>query len=182
MQLNIPILLTIFRVVLSPFLVLFFYLPFYWNNFVCVIIFIIAILTDWFDGFLARLLDQTTSFGAFLDPVADKLIVITTSILIIQYYNIWWITLPVFIIIARETIVSSLREWIIKFGKIEYFFVSKLAKYKTAFQMISLVGLLWHPNFQIEFFAIILLYLATFLTFLTMFQYFNIVWKIFKKY
>lgn len=179
MQLNIPILLTIFRVLLTPFLILFFYLPFHWTNVVCVIIFIIAILTDWFDGFLARLLDQTTKFGAFLDPVADKLIVITTSILIIQYYNIWWITFPIFMIIMREIIISSLREWMANFLKKEYFFVSKLAKYKTAFQMISLFGLLWHPNIQIEFFAIILLYLATFLTFLTMFQYFSIIWKFF---
>ncbi|MGP1931885.1 MAG: CDP-alcohol phosphatidyltransferase family protein, partial [Arsenophonus sp. ET-DL12-MAG3] len=94
MQLNTPTLLTLFRIILIPFFVLFFYLPFYWAPFVCAFLFVIAALTDWFDGFLARLLQQTTRFGTFLDPVADKIMVVTALVLVTEYYHVWWVTLP----------------------------------------------------------------------------------------
>lgn len=181
MQLNIPTYLTIFRIILIPFLILFFYLPFNWNHFVCVFLFIIAALTDCFDGFLARTLHQKTRFGEFLDPVADKLIVITTLILIAQYYNIWWITLPTTTIIIREIIISSLREWMAAIGKRNYISVSNFGKFKTFSQMISLIGLLWRPNIQIELFSVILLYFSAILTFLSMFQYLIVSWIFLKK-
>ncbi|EFW11216.1 putative phosphatidylglycerophosphate synthetase, partial [Serratia symbiotica str. Tucson] len=103
--------LTLFRVVLIPFFVLAFYLPFTWAPMVCAIIFVFAAITDWFDGFLARSWKQTTRFGAFLDPVADKVMVAVALILVVDYYHIWWVTLPAATMIAREIIISSLREW-----------------------------------------------------------------------
>lgn len=180
MQLNIPTYLTIFRIILIPFLILFFYLPINYNRFVCVFLFIIAALTDCFDGFLARILHQKTKFGEFLDPVADKLIVITTLILITQYYSIWWMTLPTTTIIIREIIISSLREWMAEIGKRNCISVSFFGKCKTLSQMISLTGLLWRPSVKIELFSIILLYFSAILTFFSMLQYFIISWNFLK--
>lgn len=107
MQLNIPTWLTLFRVVLIPFFVLAFYLPFVWAPMVCAIIFVFAAATDWFDGFLARRWKQTTRFGAFLDPVADKVMVAIALVLVAEHYHVWWITLPAATMIAREIIISS---------------------------------------------------------------------------
>lgn len=177
MQLNIPTWLTLFRIILIPFFVLFFYFPFHWAPFVCTFLFVIAALTDWFDGFLARLWQQTTRFGAFLDPVADKIMVVTALVLVTEYYHTWWVTLPTVTMIAREIIISSLREWMAEVGKRSCVAVSWIGKFKTAAQMLSLVGLLWHPNIQIEVIAIVLLYFAAILTFWSMFQYLSGAWK-----
>lgn len=117
MRLNIPTLLTLFRVILIPFFVLAFYLPFAWAPFVCALIFVVAAVTDWFDGYLARRLKQTTRFGAFLDPVADKVMVATALVLVTEYYHVWWVTLPAATMIAREIIISALREWMAEIGK-----------------------------------------------------------------
>ncbi|MDT9587706.1 MAG: CDP-diacylglycerol--glycerol-3-phosphate 3-phosphatidyltransferase [Candidatus Arsenophonus melophagi] len=177
MQLNIPTWLTLFRIILIPFFVLFFYLPFHWAPLFCAFLFIIAALTDWLDGFLARLLRQTTKFGAFLDPVADKIMVVTALILVTEYYHTLWITLPTVTMIAREIMISSLREWMAEVGKRSCITVSWIGKFKTAAQMISLVGLMWHPNIPIKVIAIILLYIASTLTFLSMFKYLSAAWK-----
>ncbi|MGP1932906.1 MAG: CDP-diacylglycerol--glycerol-3-phosphate 3-phosphatidyltransferase [Arsenophonus sp. ET-YP4-MAG3] len=171
MQLNTPTLLTLFRIILIPFFVLFFYLPFYWAPFVCAFLFVIAALTDLFDGFLARLLQQTTKFGTFLDPVADKIMVVTALVLVTEYYHAWWITLPTVTMIIREITISSLRECMTKIDKRSCVAVSWIGKFKTITQMISLVGLLWHPNIQVKVITIILLYFAVILTFWSMFQY-----------
>ncbi|VAY02310.1 CDP-diacylglycerol--glycerol-3-phosphate 3-phosphatidyltransferase [Arsenophonus endosymbiont of Aleurodicus dispersus] len=177
MQLNIPTWLTIFRIILIPFFILFFYIPFYWAHFICAFLFIIAALTDWLDGFLARLWQQTTKFGTFLDPVADKIMVITALVLVTEYYHSWWGTLPTVTMIAREIIISSLREWMARVGTRSCIVVSWIGKFKTTTQMISLVGLLWHPNIQIEIIAIILLYFSAILTFWSMFKYLSRAWK-----
>nr|WP_314268232.1 CDP-diacylglycerol--glycerol-3-phosphate 3-phosphatidyltransferase [uncultured Moellerella sp.] len=176
MQLNIPTLLTLFRIGLIPFFVLAFYLPFTWAPFACALIFVIAAITDWFDGFLARLWKQTTKFGAFLDPVADKVMVAVALILVTEYYNVWWVTLPAATMIAREIIISSLREWMAEIGKRSSVAVSWIGKFKTTAQMISLVGLLWRPNGEIVVASIILLYVAAILTFWSMFQYLHAAW------
>ena len=107
MKLNIPTWLTLFRVILIPFFVLAFYLPVTWGPFACALIFVIAAVTDWFDGFLARLWKQTTKFGAFLDPVADKVMVATALVLVTESYDVWYVTLPAATMIAREIIISS---------------------------------------------------------------------------
>lgn len=104
MKYNIPIFLTILRVILIPFFVLAFYLPIPSAPFITTLIFFIAGVTDWFDGYLARKLKQTTRFGAFLDPVADKVMVITALVLIVEYQHSFWITIPAIIMISRESL------------------------------------------------------------------------------
>nr|WP_282557807.1 CDP-diacylglycerol--glycerol-3-phosphate 3-phosphatidyltransferase [Providencia burhodogranariea] len=176
MKLNIPTWLTLFRVILIPFFVLAFYLPVSWGPFVSAFIFVIAAVTDWFDGYLARLWKQTTKFGAFLDPVADKVMVATALVLVTESFDIWYVTLPAAIMIAREIIISSLREWMAEIGKRSSVAVSWIGKFKTTAQMMSLVGLLWRPNLLIENLAIALLYIAAILTFWSMYQYLRAAW------
>lgn len=127
MQFNIPTLLTLFRVILIPFFVLVFYLP------VTVAVcrrahFCVAAVTDWFDGFLARRWNQSTRFGAFLDPVADKVLVAIAMVLVTEHYHSWWVTLPAATMIAREIIISALREWMAELGKRSSVAVSGLEK------------------------------------------------------
>ncbi|WP_127960140.1 CDP-diacylglycerol--glycerol-3-phosphate 3-phosphatidyltransferase [Serratia microhaemolytica] len=171
MQLNIPTWLTLSRVVMIPLFVLVFYLPFGWAPMLCALIFVFAAITDWFDGFLARRWKQTTRFGAFLDPVADKVMVVVALVLVAEYYHTWWITLPAATMIAREIIISSLREWMAELGKRSSVAVSWIGKVKTTAQMIALIGLLWRPNISVEYAGIVLLYIAAALTFWSMFQY-----------
>ncbi|VFP88166.1 CDP-diacylglycerol--glycerol-3-phosphate 3-phosphatidyltransferase [Candidatus Erwinia haradaeae] len=174
MLLNIPTLITLLRIVLIPFFVLVFYLPFKWGHLVCALIFICAAVTDWFDGFLARRWKQTTQLGAFLDPVADKIMVVMALILITECFHSWWITLPVSIIISREIIISALREWMAEIGKRNSVAVSWTGKAKTTTQMLALFVLLWHPNSIIKVVGIIALYIAAVLTLWSMLQYFYI--------
>ncbi|MEY8709606.1 CDP-diacylglycerol--glycerol-3-phosphate 3-phosphatidyltransferase [Mangrovibacter phragmitis] len=173
MRFNIPTLLTLFRVILIPFFVLAFYLPFQWAPFLCAFIFCLAAVTDWFDGFLARLWNQSTRFGAFLDPVADKVMVATALVLVAEYYHCWWVTLPAATMIAREIIISALREWMAEIGKRSSVAVSWVGKVKTTAQMLALIGMLWRPNAWVEYTGIGLLFIATILTFWSMFQYLN---------
>ncbi|KAA8996617.1 CDP-diacylglycerol--glycerol-3-phosphate 3-phosphatidyltransferase [Affinibrenneria salicis] len=173
MQFNIPTWITLFRVVLIPFFVLAFYLPFVWAPAVCAIIFVFAAVTDWFDGFLARRLKQTTRFGAFLDPVADKVMVAIALVLVAEHYHAWWITLPAATMIAREIIISALREWMAEIGKRSSVAVSWIGKVKTTAQMLALVALLWRPEPLVEGAGVIALYIAAVLTFWSMFQYLN---------
>ncbi|VFP84375.1 CDP-diacylglycerol--glycerol-3-phosphate 3-phosphatidyltransferase [Candidatus Erwinia haradaeae] len=171
MSLNIPTLITLFRVILIPFFVLVFYLPFQWAPLVCALIFICAAVTDWFDGFLARRWKQTTRFGAFLDPVADKVMVVIALVLIDEYFHSWWITLPVSTMIAREIIISSLREWMAEIGKRNNVAVSWIGKIKTAMQMLALFALLWRPDHIVEGAGITALYISVVLTCWSMLQY-----------
>ncbi|VFP79927.1 CDP-diacylglycerol--glycerol-3-phosphate 3-phosphatidyltransferase [Candidatus Erwinia haradaeae] len=173
MLFNIPILITFLRIALIPFFVLVFYLPFQWAPLVCALIFICAALTDFFDGFLARRWNQTTKFGEFLDPVADKVMVVIALVLIAEYFHSWWITLPVSTIISREIIISSLREWMAEIGKHSSVEVSWIGKIKTTMQMVALFILLWRPDHLVEKAGITALYIAAVLTFWSMFQYLN---------
>ncbi|CUX96793.1 CDP-diacylglycerol--glycerol-3-phosphate 3-phosphatidyltransferase [Candidatus Doolittlea endobia] len=171
MQLNIPTWLTLFRVVTIPFFVLAFYLPFTWAPLCCALIFILASVTDWFDGFLARRWKQTTRFGSFLDPVADKVMVAIALILVAEHFHAWWITLPAATIIAREITISALREWMAEIGKRSSVAVSWIGKIKTIAQMLALVALLWRPDNIVSRIGIAALYVAVVLTFWSMFQY-----------
>ncbi|ACT06376.1 MULTISPECIES: CDP-diacylglycerol--glycerol-3-phosphate 3-phosphatidyltransferase [Dickeya] len=177
MRFNIPTWLTLFRVVLIPFFVLAFYLPFSWAPMVCAGIFVFAAVTDWFDGFLARRWKQTTRFGAFLDPVADKVMVAVALVLVSEHYHSWWITLPAATMIAREIIISALREWMAELGKRSSVAVSWIGKIKTTAQMVSLVGLLWRPERMVEAAGVAALYVAAVLTFWSMFQYLSAAWR-----
>lgn len=142
---NIPNLLTVLRVLLIPVFVLLFYLPFAWSHVVASGVFAFAAATDWLDGYLARRLQQSTPFGAFLDPVADKLIVAVALVLLVDEHASLWLTLPAAIIISREIVVSALREWMAELGARAQVAVSNIGKWKTAAQMLALVILLANP-------------------------------------
>ncbi len=171
MKFNIPTILTLFRVILIPFFILVFYLPFEWSAFVTMLIFFVASVTDWFDGYLARRWNQSTPFGAFLDPVADKVMVVSALALVVEHYHAFWITIPAIIMIAREIIISALREWMAELGSRSKVAVSWIGKVKTTAQMLALGGLLWRMNDAMEIAAIILLYIAVILTIWSMMHY-----------
>ena len=127
---NIPNLLTVLRVLLIPIIILLFYLPFAWSYLAASAVFTIAAVTDWLDGYLARRLEQGTPFGAFLDPVADKLMVAVALVLLVEEHANLWLTLPAAIIIGREIVVSALREWMAELGARAQVAVSNLGKWK----------------------------------------------------
>lgn len=142
---NIPNLLTVLRVLLIPIIILLFYIPFKWSYLAASAVFTVAALTDWLDGYLARRLQQSTPFGAFLDPVADKLMVAVALVLLVEEHANLWLTLPAAIIIGREIVVSALREWMAELGARAQVAVSNLGKWKTAAQMVALIILLGNP-------------------------------------
>ena len=147
MPLNIPTFLTWARIVLIPLFVGVLYLPEQWltfpqQNLVATAIFIVAAVTDWFDGWLARKLDQTTAFGAFLDPVADKLMVAAALVVLVQLGRAD--AIAAFIIIGREITISSLREWMARIGASKSVAVSFVGKLKTAAQMVAIPLLLFN--------------------------------------
>ena len=138
---NIPNLLTLLRVLLIPIFILLFYLPTSWSYLTASAVFALAAATDWLDGYLARRLGQSTPFGAFLDPVADKLMVAVALVLLVEEHANLWLTLPAVIIIGREIVVSALREWMAELGARAQVAVSNLGKWKTAAQMLALTKL-----------------------------------------
>lgn len=176
---NIPNQLTVLRIVLIPVFVLVFYLPFEWNNLVACIIFVLAAVTDILDGYLARKLNQTSSLGAFLDPVADKLMVAAALVLLVQQNPNVYLAIAAAVIIGREITVSALREWMAEIGARSKVAVSILGKIKTIAQMVALGFLIFEnsvfglPVYQI---GLVLLYIAAFLTIISMFQYLLAAW------
>ena len=174
---NLPNLLTISRIALIPFFVLFFYLPVEWGMLAATLIFMLAAFTDWLDGFLARRWQQTSALGAFLDPVADKLMVATALVLIVQADPEFWLALPAVVIIGREITISALREWMAEMGSRASVAVSYIGKIKTTAQMAAIVGLLaFPPGVVWANVAIALLYVAAVLTLWSMFLYLKAAW------
>ena len=164
---TIPNMLTTLRMLLIPVLVIAFYVPFPHHHGVMATLFFLAAATDWLDGLLARYFAQTTKLGAFLDPVADKLMVATALGLLIALYPYPWMVLPSIIIICREIIVSALREWMAEIGQRSVVKVSFIGKVKTAAQMASVFILLLKPKDLSNIWIIIgfvLLYIAVILT------------------
>jgi len=185
---NWPNVLTFGRFVAIPLLVIFFYLPYPWAHTAAMIIFLIASFTDWLDGYLARYLQQTTRLGAFLDPVADKLMVAIALMLIVAEQTFKYvsvpdkiltvptaiITIPAMVIVAREIIVSALREWMAEIGKQASVTVSSLGKIKTAVQMLAIIVLLYcnnTTNSTLIFTGLTLLYMSAILTIWSMLIY-----------
>lgn len=117
-MINIPNLLTVLRVLLIPVFILLFYLPFSWSYLAASAVFSLAAITDWLDGYLARRWQQSTPFGAFLDPVADKLMVAVALVLLVEAHANLWLSLPAAIIIGREIVISALREWMAELGRV----------------------------------------------------------------
>lgn len=185
---NIPNLLTLLRIFMIPAIVVAFYsstAPYY----LAAIFFLIAAITDWLDGFLARKLNQSTPFGALIDPLADKLMVATTLVLLVSEHANAWLAIPAAIIIMREITVSGLREWMAALGLRDKVKVSSLGKIKTTLQMAGiLLLLLFRPEFinqQIIFdatmiFCYILVYVAAALTLWSMVNYLKAAWPYLK--
>ncbi|MCG8391781.1 MAG: CDP-diacylglycerol--glycerol-3-phosphate 3-phosphatidyltransferase [Pseudomonadales bacterium] len=147
---NLPNILTLIRVVAIPVLVLVFYLPFKWSDLLAAALFLAAGITDWLDGYLARRLNQTSPFGAFLDPVADKLIVAVALVMLVQVHATAWLVVPAMVIISREITVSALREWMAALGQRARVAVSQLGKIKTVTQMTAITLLLAQkPDFDL---------------------------------
>ena len=189
MPINTPILLTWLRVALIPLMVGIFYLPEdmlspFEQGVISTAIFIVAAITDWFDGYLARSQNQTTAFGAFLDPVADKLMVVGALLVLVQLDRVN--ALLAFIIIGREITISALREWMALIGAPTSVAVSSLGKIKTVAQMVAIPMLLY---FDVLFGVIDtrewghwLLLVAAVLTVWSMFYYLKRAWPLIKEY
>ncbi|ADJ28394.1 CDP-diacylglycerol--glycerol-3-phosphate 3-phosphatidyltransferase [Nitrosococcus watsonii] len=176
---TIPNVITILRIVAIPVLATVFYLPLPHAREICAALFGIAAVTDWLDGYLARRWQQTSPFGAFLDPVADKLMVVIALILLLQSHPSVPMALSVAVIVGRELTVSALREWMAEIGLRASIAVSMLGKFKTTFQMIAVFLLLYqHPIGPIPIWDIglILLYIAVALTLASMIVYLNAAW------
>ncbi|MDH2919255.1 MAG: CDP-diacylglycerol--glycerol-3-phosphate 3-phosphatidyltransferase [Sideroxydans sp.] len=177
MRLNIPNLLTWLRIFLIPVFVAVFYvsdqtLSSEHKNLIATGVFLLAAVTDWLDGYLARKLNQTSAFGAFLDPVADKLMVAAALIILVKLGRAD--AMIAFIIIGREITISALREWMAKVGASKSIAVSMLGKVKTTFQMLALLLLLYHQTLlgvNCQMLGEWLLYVSALLTLWSMVDY-----------
>lgn len=176
---TIPNLLTFLRILLIPVFVVVFYLPVPWARAGCALIFGLASLTDWLDGYLARKWGQTSALGAFLDPVADKLMVAVTLVLLLQADPTMAFAIPAAVIIGREITISALREWMAELGARAQVAVSRVGKFKTTLQMLAILMLTYRadvlgvPVYALGF---LLLYVAAVLTLWSMLVYLRAAW------
>jgi CDP-diacylglycerol--glycerol-3-phosphate 3-phosphatidyltransferase len=181
MKITLPTAVTLFRIALIPLFVVVFYLPFSWANIAATSIFFVASVSDWVDGYLARIMKQESSFGAFLDPVADKLMVVVIIILLVEAHPSIYVALPSVIIVAREISISALREWMAQLGSTTTLQVSFIGKAKTVAQMFALGFMIFSeplmglPIFQI---GLVLYYWAAFLTIVSMIIYLRAAWPV----
>ena len=181
---NLPNILTISRVVLIPVMLIFFYLPFEWNRVAACTVFFFASITDFFDGYFARKHKNFSRFGAFLDPVADKLIVTTSLVILLQDHPTILMMIATAVIIGREITISALREWMAELGERTTVNVAFIGKIKTVFQMFAIGFLLYYndlwglPVYKI---GLTLLYIATVLTLWSMFVYLKAAWPMMKE-
>src|ERR687896_792238 len=172
------------RILMIPLVVILFYTPAAWSDPAAAIVFILAAVTDSLDGYLARKLGQTSALGAFLDPVADKLMVAVVLVFLLQQNPSPWLALPAAIIIGREITISALREWMAELGVRTRAAVSSLGKIKTTAQMVALITLLYRepigglPLYTVGF---ILLYVAAVLTLWSMCVYLWLAWPVLRE-
>ncbi|NKB97910.1 MAG: CDP-diacylglycerol--glycerol-3-phosphate 3-phosphatidyltransferase [Pseudomonadales bacterium] len=176
---SLPNVITIARILLIPIFVLTFLGQWEWRYLATAVLFGLAAATDWLDGYLARRLNQTTPFGAFLDPVADKLIVVTALVLLIAHHSNIWLTLPALVIVGREIVISALREWMAEMNRSVAVAVSLLGKIKTTLQMVAIAVLLANPpDFGSVWVMVgyVLIYVAAFMTLWSMSVYLGAAW------
>jgi cardiolipin synthase (CMP-forming) len=175
---NAPNMVTLSRIVLIPLIIGIYYIPSDWialdrRNLAATMVFVLAALTDWLDGYLARRLNQMSAFGAFLDPVADKLIVVGALIVLLQLGRVD--ALVALIVIGREITISALREWMAKVGQAKSVAVAFIGKLKTVSQMVAIPLLLYHdPLFGLldcQWLGTILISIAAVLTVISMLYY-----------
>ena len=192
MNWNVPNILTVLRIALIPVFVGIFYLPkwafdsmgfpSHWANTMAASIFAIAAFTDWLDGYWARKFNQSSNFGAFLDPVADKLMVAAALIVLVEFERIGAVI--ALIIIGREIAISALREWMAGAGERNSVAVAQMGKIKTAAQMLAILLLLYYDkigNFNTKLVGQVLIIFAAFLTLLSMAYYLKAAWPTIKK-
>lgn len=146
MHLTLPTLLTLFRILLLPVMVVVFYAPFHGASIAAALIFMLAAFTDWLDGWVARRFSMSSAFGAFLDPVADKLMVAVTLFLLVQQNPTPLLAVTSAIIVGREISISALREWMAEIGQRAKVGVAMIGKIKTAMQLIAMTVLLWQHD------------------------------------
>jgi CDP-diacylglycerol--glycerol-3-phosphate 3-phosphatidyltransferase len=179
MALKPPIVLTWIRILAIPLVVLVFFLPVSWAGPAAGLLFALAGVTDYLDGYLARKLGQTSRFGAFLDPVADKLIVATALVLIVQHDPRIYLAVIAAIIIGREITVSALREWMSEIGASGKVAVTWFGKWKTTVQIVGISMMLFEKNIgpiPIHLIGLILLFVAAALTIFSMLDYLRSAW------
>ncbi len=179
MKQNIPNILTLLRIALIPVFVVIFFLPWPWAARACALVFTLAAITDWLDGYLARRLDLVSALGAFLDPVADKLMVATALILLVQADPTPALAVPALVIIGREITISALREWMAELGARAQVAVSVIGKIKTTVQMVAIVFLILREDIwglPVYTIGYVLIYLAAILTLWSMVVYLRAAW------
>lgn len=176
--------LTILRILLIPIFIFFYYVhPESWGQWLALIAYAAACVTDYFDGYLARKFGEVSAFGAFLDPVADKLMVCCVLIIVLQHYPEIWLMICTIIIIGRELWISALREWTASIGQRDIVAVAKIGKWKTTAQMLALGFLIYHDKFlglPIWEIGMVLLIIAASLTLWSMISYTHQAWKLLK--
>jgi len=188
---NVPNILTVLRIALIPVFVGIFYLPkdamtlaafpAHWVNLTATIVFALAAATDWLDGYWARKFNQMSGFGAFLDPVADKLMVAAALIVLVEFERIGAVI--ALIIIGREIAISALREWMANIGKSSNVAVAMIGKVKTAAQMLAILLLLYYDNighFNTKLVGQVLIIIAAILTLVSMAYYLKAAWPVMK--
>ncbi len=179
MKLNLAILLTLFRIAAIPVVVVCFYSPIEYARPIAAIVFGIAAVTDFIDGWVARRFNQESRFGEFLDPVADKLMVAIVLVMLVQAQANWWEDIIAMIIIGREITISALREWMATIGERANVKVAMSGKIKTTLQMFGIGFMVFQmPLFGIDIYAVgfVLLVAAAIMTIWSMFVYLKAAW------
>jgi CDP-diacylglycerol--glycerol-3-phosphate 3-phosphatidyltransferase len=180
-RLNFPLVLTLGRVAAIPLVLILFFLPVEHARQYATVVYAAACLTDWFDGWLARRWNQTSKFGAFLDPVADKLMVAVCLVMLLYAEHGGVLAVLVAVIIGREITVSALREWMAELGSRANVAVSWIGKLKTVFQMTSIGMMIWRiETFGVPWYTVgyWLLFIAAALTLWSMVMYLRAAWPI----
>lgn len=185
-RMTLPNIMTLARLGAIPLFLVVFYLPFTWSDLCAAAIFLAAGITDMLDGYLARRMGQTSRFGAFLDPVADKLVVAAALIMLVQVHDTVWLVVPAIVIVSREIAVSALREWMAEIGQRARVAVGGIGKIKTVAQIAAITGLLAHKPALTKAGELVmsplawlsygLLYLAMALTLWSMVAYLKAAW------
>jgi CDP-diacylglycerol--glycerol-3-phosphate 3-phosphatidyltransferase len=186
MRFNLATNLTIFRMLVVPIVCLGYLTPFSWSHNIASVLFIIGAVTDWLDGYIARNFNQTSIFGAFLDPIADKLMVASVLVVLVYQLNTLWMVWPALIIISREIIISALREWMAEIGHRASIAVGWIGKVKTILQLVALGFLIWYQpegkgfaigmHSWVYYVGAVLLYISVALTLWSMLVYLKIAW------
>ena len=180
---NFPTFLTLLRIFVIPLIVVCYYLPLRWAHPLAAVIFLLACITDWLDGFLARRYQLTTHLGAFLDPIADKLLVAVVLVVLVGENLFPGLAIPAAVIVGREVAISGLREWMAEMGKRASVAVTFISKIKTSLQMLALILLIWYAPGQLKYIlwlGVFLLWVAAALTLWSMVIYLRLALPNFK--